>query len=421
MKILHINTFDHGGAATAAIRLHKALLSQGIQSTMLSLYKTNNSVPNSYPYVNPSKKYPGFIWRQYYRLKNKLLSKYTYKYINSQKLKNKTKGNELFSFNPTDFDITTQRIYQNADIIQLHWIAGFVDFRFFQKNMKPVLWTLHDMNPFTGGCHYSSGCEKYINECKDCPQLRGTINSDNSFLDQEYKISFLRAQVPILVAPSQWLMHCSLRSKLFKDLQNFHIPNCLDLSVFKPQNKSFCRSALNLPQNKKILLFVSDSVENKRKGFDILLKALSELALQNVHIVAVGDMNLPHRYQIGITYLGRISDERLMALAFSAADAFVLPSREDNLPNTMLESMACGTPVIGTPVGGLLDVIQPGFNGILSNDISAHGLKEAIFEFFSCSEKFNNKNIRKYIEENFEEKLIAGKYIDLYNSVLGQS
>jgi glycosyltransferase involved in cell wall biosynthesis len=381
IKILHISTYDHGGAAIAAIRLHKALLEQDISSSILFLNKTKESLPNSFGYINILTRNQRFIWRQTYRIKNKLLNKFSRKYINKKKLRNKFNGFELFSFNPTDFDIAKQPVCQEADVIHLHWVAGFLDYSFFQKNTKPVIWTLHDMNPFTGGCHYSSGCEKYKTECKDCPQLQGTINSDNAFFDQEYKKSFLVGQAPVITAPSQWLWRSSTQSRLFGTFQNIYIPYSLDISVFKPQNKSFCRSVLNLPQEKKILLYVSVDIENKRKGFDLLLEALSGLDMTNVHICAVGVRDIKINYRTDIMFLGSISDERLMALVYSAADVFILPSREDNLPNVLLESVACGTPVISFPVGGMLDIIKTGLNGILAYDLTSASLAGVINEF----------------------------------------
>jgi len=416
MKVLHVNTFDNGGAAIAATRLHKALLSKSIDSSMLFLYKTNNSLPNSYGFINTSNKTYGFINRQLFRVRNKLFPKFTHQQLNNQKLQNRAEGFDIFSFNPTDFDITTQKCYQEADIIHLHWIAGFVDYRFFQTNKKPVIWTLHDMNPFTGGCHYSAGCEKYKTECKNCPQLEGTINSDNSFLDQEYKMLIFQGKAPIITAPSQWLMHCSSQSKLFRTFKNLHIPNSLDLSVFKPQNKSFCRSALNLPQGKKILLFVCDNIENKRKGFDLLVEALPKIEQTNVHICAVGDRNISFTSQENITFLGRVYDERLMALIYSAADAYVLPSREDNLPNVMLESVACGTPVIAFPVGGILDVIKTGFNGILAHDISSESLANALTDFIEDKYIFDNHAICEDAIGNFLPEIQTEQYLSLYEN-----
>lgn len=418
MKILHINTYDRGGAGIAAIRLHQALLAKGIDSSMIFLDKSNINVPSTFSYIDYNNNKKEFILRNLIRIKNKLLFRFSHRYDNMVKLKNKVAGYEMFSFNQSDFDITTQKIVQDADIIHLHWIAGFVDYKSFKKINKPIIWTLHDMNPFTGGCHYSSGCEKYKNECRNCPQLAGTINTDNSFTDQKYKQSFLAKNSPIITTPSAWLTNCASMSSLFKNFQTLQIPYSLDLSIFKRQDKGYCRLALNLPDDKKILLFVSDSIENRRKGFDLLLNALEQLDRSDLHICAIGLKNENENYHEKITLLGSIADERLMALAYSAADVFVLPSREDNLPNVMLESLACGTPVIAFPVGGMLDVIKTGSNGILAKDLSSESLAEALTDFLDGKYIFDSEEISQDAKQKFAPTLQAERYMKLYQTML---
>lgn len=419
MKILHVNTYDYGGAAIAAIRLHKALLSEGIDSSMLFLYKSNSSIPNTYAYEIKRKKEPVFIVRQLLRIKHKLLPPPIPNYIiNQHKLINKPVGFKMFSFNPTDFDITTQKCYQEADIIHMHWIANFIDYNFFKKNAKPVVWTLHDMNPFTGGCHYSDGCDRYKTDCMNCPQLQGTIDDNNAFFDQEYKKSCLSMFSPIITAPSQWLKECSFKSKLFGTFKNQYIPYSLDMSIFKFQDKAFCRTIFNLPQDKKIILFVSDSIDNRRKGFDILLDSFKQLQNADIHICVVGDKKWTIDYPLEITFLGRINDERLMALVYSAADAFILPSREDNLPNVIIESLACGTPVIAFPVGGVIDIIKTGFNGIIVNDVFSENLTSAIMDFIEEKYSFDHFAIRNDAIFKFSSKIQAEQYLTLYTNIL---
>ncbi len=418
MKILHISTQDQGGAPISAIRLHRALLAQGVDSTILFLTQENCDIPGSFSYISPDKKYRNLILQQLVRLKNKLLFYLFYHYPNAQKLQNKVSGFELFSFNPSYYDITTQKIYQEADIIHLHWVPGFVDYTLFRKSSKPIIWTLLDMNPFTGGCHFSCGCEKYISACKNCPQLQGTKNSNNSFRDQQFKMAHLIGQAPIIAAPSKWLLECSSQSRLFGTLKNILMPSSLDLSIFKPLDKSLCRAALNLPQDKKIVLFVSYGIENKRKGFDLLLDAIKQINRADIHLCAIGSFNPGSDSKSGGTFLGKIYDERLMALAYAAADVFLLPSREDNLPNTMLESLACGTPVIAFPIGGIPDVIVTGSNGILANELSSTSLSCALTDFFEDKYKFNREEISKNAGELFSPVVQAKKYVSLYEEML---
>lgn len=421
MKVLHISTADFGGAAIAAIRLHNALLAKNIDSSMLFLYRKNDSIPNSNKFEFIEKKRANYFIQQFLYFKNKIFHPpFSNDIINQQKLQNHPFGFEQFSFNRTDFDITQQKCYKEADIVHLHWIAGFVDYIFFTKNKKPVVWTLHDMFPFTGGCHYSNGCNKYFTECKNCPQLQGTIDPNNAYKDQQYKKSCLSHVFPTISSPSLWLKECSERSKLFGAFKNFHIPYSLDLSVYKFQEQSFCRKKFNLPQNKKILLFVCDTIENKRKGFDLLIDSLSLLQNSNIHICAIGERNDNTLKKSDITYLGRITDEHIMAMAYSAADAFILPSREDNLPNTMLEALSCGTPVISFSVGGMHEYIKTGFNGILAENLNAKSLANSINIFFQDKYVFNKHEIRKNAMKIFSPAIQANKYIEVYNSILQQ-
>lgn len=417
MKILHINTFDQGGAAIAAIRLHKALLTNGIDSSILFLKRRDNSIPNSIQFFEEASHYKSALKRLFNLFWEKVSFRFSKEYSNWQKLLNKPKGFELFSFNPTDIDITKHPAYKNADIIHLHWTAGFLDYNFFEKNDKPIVWTLHDMNPFTGGCHYSSGCEKYKTECRDCPQLQNTKNPDNAFIDQKYKLSFVKNQQIIITAPSIWLRDCSKNSTIFKDLLHLHIPYSLSMSIFNIRNKEFSRSVFNLPLDKKILLFVSDSIENKRKGFDLLLDAIKNLNDPDILICAIGEQNqsiLPEN----VVFLGRITDQRLIALAYSAADLFVLPSIEDNLPNVMLESLACGIPIVTFPVGGMLDVIETGFNGILANKISSESLADALNDFIGNKYVFDRNNIRQNTIDKFSPSIQSNKYLDVYKNLI---
>lgn len=422
MKILHLNTFDHGGAAIAAIRLHKALLAQGIDSSMIFLNKTNNNIPSTYSYNHPRKKRHDFIHRQLIRLKSSVSPPNLTKLeLNMLNLQNKVDGFETFTFNPNDLDVTTQKLWKDADIIHLHYIAGFVDYCVFEKDKKQIIWTLHDMNPFTGGCHYSSGCEKFKKECTNCPQLAGTTNTNNSLADQNYKKTYLSYISPIITSPSVWLNTCSAQSTIFHNFRNFHIPYSLDISAFTQHDKTFCRQVFNLPHNKKILLFVSEFVDNFRKGFDLLINALTKVNHSEVHICAVGSNNKEIVYQNGITFIGRIYDERLMSIAYSAADVFVLPSREDNLPNVMLESLACGTPVIAFPVGGMLDILKTGFNGILANDLTSESLSNSINDFFDGKYNFDSEEISENARQSFAPLIQSERYIKLYHSMLNSS
>ena len=414
MNILHINTSDQGGAATAVIRLHMALLEQGLNSKILFLKKMNQSIPYSYSYNNNKLQFKNSIHKKIIKLNNAILFKNKRTKNNNSKLKNKIEGYDLFSFNQTDFDITTQQVFHESDVIHLHWVAGFFDFKSFKKIRKPIIWTLHDMNPFTGGCHYARGCEKFKNECKKCPQLLGTINDDNSFLDQEYKNRFLSLIKPVITAPSLWMQNCSAQSTLFKNFTCIHIPYSLDTSIFRPLDKDFCRNALNIPKEKKILLFISEYIDDARKGFNKLVNAISMLNTSKVQLCAIGEINDRKKYTFDISYYGRIFDERLLVLFYSAADVLLLPSDADNLPNVMIESLACGTPVIGFPVGGIPDAIISGFNGVLAEDLSIESLSKAISDYLTNEYYFDSIEISNNARNKYSPQIQALKYLELY-------
>ena len=418
MKILHINTRDYGGAAIAAIRLHKALLDEGVDSSMLFLEQSDPDIPAAIGFRKEEKNRSGYLIRKIVSVKNKLLIRISQSQRNNAKLENRVKGLEMFSFNPSDYDVSLHPAYRKADVIHLHWSARFFDFRSFQRIRKPVIWTLHDMNPFTGGCHFSRGCSNYETACKNCPQLAGTKDINNAWVNQEYKRKNLEDITPVITAPSNWMKNCSDKSVLFKNYKIIFIANSLDLETFKPLDKQFCRKALNWPVEKRILLFVSEEIDYPRKGFDLLVSAKTGIQSSDFLIFVIGIAGMPEISIPRIIYQGRINDERLMALAYSAVDAVVIPSREDNLPNVMLESLACGTPVISFPVGGMPDVITNGFNGLLAEEVTPESLARTIDDFFENPSIFKRNEISAHAGMLFSPKTQASAYIRLYKELL---
>ena len=408
MKILHINTFDSGGAANSAIRLHKGLLELGMDSKMLFLNRSDAIIPFSAYYLTKAQ---NLLMKGLYKCKlYPTIAKRTEKIINKKKI-----SGEIFSFAWSDFDITTHPFYLEADIINLHWVAGFLDYKsFFRKNKKPVVWTLHDQYAFTGTCHYSGSCHKFESNCIDCP----LVKSNKVAQSLQYKIKALtNFNNLVIVSPSKWLHELSMRSILFKQYKHFHIPYGLDTNIFKPHNYLFAREVFSIPENKKVFLFVCDDLNNKRKGFSLLLDALSKVNNDNVLFYAVGyaGKTIP-----SVLTQGKVKDERLLALLYSAADAFILPSLEDNLPNTMLESLACGTPVIAFPHGGIPDLIEHNENGLIAEG-SVKGLFNSINRILNNEITFDHKKISEDIKHNFSLVNQAQKYIGLYNTILSQT
>ena len=327
----------------------------------------------------------------------------------------------MFSFAESDFDITQNEIYRKADIINLHWVSEFIDYpSFFKDNTKKIVWTLHDQNPFTGGCHYAQDCTTFKSDCNNCPVWADNTNMvDYIKKNLSIKIKSLIDVKLTVVTPSKWLLDQSSQSSLLGKFNHYHIPNGLDTEIFKNQKKDKARSYFKITTNKKVLLFISDKLFEERKGFNLLKKALVMLNRKDILLLAVGTKK-DSKDTLNVHYTGHISDDEKMVAAYNAADAFILPSLEDNLPNTMLEALSCGIPLIGFRAGGIGECIKTGENGILADENSASGLAKAIDEFLSNKYKFSNELIRNKAYINFNQQKQAISYLTLYKELLNE-
>lgn len=425
MRILIVNTYDNGGAANSCKRLHLGLLFEGITSNVLLRFKQNNW-SNSFCLKQTSK-----VLTLYNKIENRvrlILKKLRiYDTVDDSNCKefflnNRHKGLELFSFPYSKYDITESELYKEATIVNLHWVAGFLDYSsFFQKNTKPVVWTLHDMNPFTGGEHY---LEEYLGIDDLGYPINRKISKEEINVAQENISIKMKAISKIdnltIVAPSEWLAEEARKSDVFKGKHVYCIPYGLDSEIFAPRDKNYSRALFNIPKDKKVILFVADSIDNQRKGFVFLQKAFQLIADSNIVLCAIGNKNSDLESLENILELGPIYDERLMSVAYSAADVFILPSLMDNLPNTVLESLMCGTPVIGFPVGGMHDMIQNRVNGFLTEEISVESLVKTINEFLKNTDCFNKIEIRENALKKYDQKVQSQRYIDLFTNILNK-
>jgi glycosyltransferase involved in cell wall biosynthesis len=404
IKVVHICTSDIGGAAIAAQRLHAGLLQQGAQSTFLTWQQHN---PHQYPFkckIDQIKR-PSFSKR----LRKQFGVPSSQQGRNNEMIKGLTGNYEMFSFPYSDFRVEEHPKIKEADIIHLHWVSNFINYpTFFKKIKKPIVWTFHDMNPFMGGFHYQGDLERN-------KKIFGA-------LEDRFRQEKLEEIAPLnnlsIVTPSEWLGSHAGKHLQLKNKPYYHIPYSLDTAVFKIQDQKFARDVFNLPHGKRIILFVSDRLTNYRKGFDLLLDALKLLNAEREYLlVAIGERSEALTGENNIC-LGRIQDDRLLSLLFASADAFVLPSREDNFPNVMLESLACGTPVIAFKTGGMQEVIQDGVNGILANEISPGGLRLSIESFLKGEYHFDRTKICADAASKFALHVQAKAYIGLYESIL---
>lgn len=415
MKVLIVNTYDNGGAAKASLRLANGLRERGTEVNFLLKRKNDLTLDT---HVLEPKKY--IIFKKYlFKIIRKLKKYDFFKSDYDNFLKERSKKLELFSIPNSSFDITSSPLYKEADIINLHWVSDFLDFStFFKKNSKPVVWTLHDMNPFSGGEHYE---EIYlgINE-NGFPKKRIISSKEVSVFKKIKKIkkeALLNVKNLNIVSPSIWLANKAKESDIFKDRPIYCIPNSIDTSIYKPKDIRESKKYFKIPHNKKMILFVADSVTANRKGFVFLEKAIESINNKEVVLCVIGKNKLKSNFS-NIIQLGVIKDDNLMSLAYSAADVFVIPSLMDNLPNTVLESIMCGTPVIGFPVGGIPDMITNGFNGLITNEISVESLVESINQFLEGIDKYKRKDIYKEAFNKYNLSVQAKAYEDLYKSIL---
>jgi glycosyltransferase involved in cell wall biosynthesis len=413
LKVLHLSTEDFvGGAARAAFRLHCGLISHGVHSHMLVQYKhTNDSTING-PTLNPSKAFAclrptldGLLKLGYRKRKNEL--------FHSQWV-------------PDFIDRQVRRL--NPDIIHLHWICrGFLNVNTLARFQLPVIWTLHDMWPFTGGCHYARGCRRFINSCGRCPNLGSNKEFDLSkwVWKRKYKIW---KNIPFtVVAGSSWIASCAKNSKLFNNKRIEIIPTGLDTKIFKPVDKKFSRATLNLPKNKSLVLFGAlDPEKDDRKGFPILKSALNKLSKKlscaNTEIVIFGSSGFrgPIDFGFNCHFLGNLNDDFSLCLAYNSADVMVVPSLQEAFGQTASESLSCGTPVVAFNATGLMDVVDHKICGYLAEPYKSDALAEGIIWVLNniAGSSILNKNSRERAINLFDVNKQANQYIQLYNEIL---
>jgi len=312
----------------------------------------------------------------------------------------------------------------DAEIIHLHWICdGFLGIRQLGRFARPIVWTLHDQWPFTGGCHYSGECDRFTRACGRCPLLGERIDRDVSRLVIRAKERWWKKSNISIVCPSDWIAECAARSTLFRDRDIRVIRNSVDLRTFKPVPSGRARALIGLESTRPTLLFgAMSATTDPRKGFDLLESTLRSLhsTLANVQVVVIGasgpgQTSLDHR---SIRYLGNLHDEAELALAYSAADVLVVPSRQDNLPNTVVESLACGTPVAAFHVGGIPEMVEHQRTGFLAEPFDTEQLARGISALLAHDRREQlSRDSRTRAEKLFEPQTVAASYNALYASL----
>lgn len=416
MKILHLSTSDiHGGAARAAFRLHNGLLQQGIESGMF-VRNRGSDLESVIRY-----KYPAGFKKLSYRYRKFLIEN---DFNKSQFTR--PKGFEVFSDDRTYLRTGFFNQLPDADIYNLHWTSGFIDLpSFFRGIKKPLVWTLHDMFPFTGGCHYNSGCNNYLTRCHRCPQLGSEIEDDLSYQVWSRKlkaISEFKCKLYIR-ADSHWLAVEAKKSNLFKDQDIDTIHYGIETDEFVPLDKTACRTALNIPVNSRVIVFGAPGIDNPRKGFKQLNDALQQLrkSYSDLFLLSFGSGVAPVVSDIPKLHLGHVADNHLLACIYNCADVFVIPSLQEAFGQTALEGMSCSIPVVGFETGGIPDMIENGITGYLAENGNTDKLSDAIDSILRLNNDDYNRmaeNCRKKVLGGFTIKDQALKYIEVYQKLL---
>jgi len=433
MKVLHINTLERGGAARGCINLHLGLLQENVKSKVLFLDYLGN-VPESENYWSFHKDEVFSLLQKrpiYAKIKDKL---FTFLGISkfSQELKHKAvmkviskkrdKKYEVFTSSLSLNQITEHPAYKEADIIHLHWVNNFLDYEeFFTNNSKPIFWTLHDMFPMTGGCSFSMECRQFEIKCTFCPQLikAGYPEYVEKLFDYKYQNLKNNKTSITIITPSRWMGENSRKSKLLKTFPHYVISNGIETEFFHIKQRYSAKANLNIAENDIIVLFVADHIDNQRKGTHFIFPVVEELSkqtgLKNLLFVTVGagELQLNARHK----HLGLINNLEKMAQIYAAADVFICPSIQDNFPNTILESLLVGTPVIGFPSGGIPEMIEEGKSGFIAPDLSEQSLYETILKWYSQKDILSNLEIANKALANYKLEVQAKAVLELYRKV----
>lgn len=386
MRVLIVNTTENtGGAAIAARRLMHALQGQDVEVKMLTRRKDGDFIIQDSRFrISP---FPFYWERARIFLANRLSKR------------------NLWQIDIANCgeDITRTKVFQEADVIHLHWInQGFLSLGVLEKifrSGKRVVWTLHDQWPYTAICHYAEQCNRFQTHCHDCPLLTHPSPRDLSYRVFEQKLHIWSESNITFVGCSQWIADEAKKSALTQGHRIVSIPNTIDHSIFRPIPKQEARRLLGLPREEKIMLFISQKVTDERKGGRYLEEALKQLS--DIRLVRVGK---------GGDY--EIHDEQRMAQLYAAADVFVTPSLQDNLPNTIVEAMSCGTPCVGFHVGGIPEMVHHRRDGYVARYRDTDDLVAGIRYVLAHPEL--REAATQYAKDTYDEHRVAQLYIKEY-------
>ena len=412
MRVLIVNTSERtGGAAVAANRLMKSLNNNGVKAKMLVRDKESDALTVVRLPQSPLLRWH-FLWERFVVFCRLHFSR---KHLFEVDIAN------------SGFDITRLREFQEADIIHLHWInqgmLSLGDIRRILQSGKPVVWTMHDIWPATAICHVTLGCRNFTTLCRECRLLPGHgSKNDLSTSVWQKKQRLLDDGNIYYVACSRWLESEAKKSGLLKGQKITSVPNPIDTHIYKKGDQQAARKRLVLPSNNRLILFASQRVTNEYKGMGYLIEACQSLKdISQLGVVILGGHAEEVVSQLPFeTYpLGYVNDEQRIVDVYNAVDVFVLPSLSENLPNTIMEAMACGVPCVGFKVGGIPEEIDHRRNGYVAEYRSADDLAKGIRWILTEAdyEALSQAAVHK-VAQNYSQQSVAMRYLDVYHQAM---
>ena len=414
VRIVHISTIDGGGAGLAAYRLHKALLKEGIDSLMLVAVKTvdDNTIiqAEQSPQLlyQPPQSYVLRKFEKVMRRRGHFLTRFEAVQKEMENLHNRY-PKVLFTSAISTYDLSTHPLVQEADIVHLHWVQNFLNFEdFFEKVKKPIVWTLHDLNPMFGGFHHVRLRDDYYEAFR---------HLEDEFYEMKRRALKGRDNVSLVAISSQ--MHQKISShEFFEGKPVFDIYNSVDADKFRMLDRQTVRTILGLPSHSKVVLFVNRNLNDGQKGLSLLVEALEKLRRKELLLVCVGYGAIPHHDGLEIRRFFPVSDAVWLSVLYSAADCLALPSYQEAFSQTSLEAMCCGTPVVTTPVSGSDDLIAD-FNGIRCDDFTIEALAKGIS--LALERQYDRERIHDDVLARFGVDTIVKSYLQMYQEVLANT
>jgi len=418
MNVLHISLSDiRGGASIAAYRQHRALIGAGVDSRMLVAFKESHDDTVEL-YMRP---------QDNLKKTKRLVDRVRFDYRKRYRLRYDRVFNQAFSFPDSVMPFKWPEISSHTDVVNIHMASGFLHLKKFIGSIPaeiPLVFTMHDMNAFTGGCHYSFECERFVSGCGNCPFLNSPSRNDLSS-----KISRIKKRAYdgrpkekiVFVGDSRWIEQQAKKSSLLSGMTTRVIHYGVDIDIFKPIDKSLAKHALGIPPGVKTILFVSENINDPRKGFSLLVDAFGKMKQRDhVRLLSVG--RNPPTLIAGLPsiHFGMIQNERFLSLIYNTADVFVAPSVYEAFGQTALEAQSCGVPVVAFDTGGLKDIVEHQKTGLLCDWKSVEGLAQAMDRLLN-EDRLRldyGKNARLMTETGFSMEKNAREYMGLYHQLI---